>query len=430
MNWWPWGRTKRALDALRREFEELKNSGEDVIFSNWEELFGHHFRSIAGPVVSSDSAMKISAAFACVRLIASCVSSCPCLTYKGRYGVKGERKLAWDHPRAPQLRLSPCPSMTASTFWKHIIQHKLISGNAYAVIKGSGLHPVRPERVIPYQAWEIGMDLKLGLDPMRLLYYVQWDTGRTELIDQADMLHFSNLGWDGKQGLSTIRAATQNLGLAMAQEDSAARFYGQGAQYDVVLKYPNKMTKETADRITDAYMRKREAHRDKFSIPLVLQEGGDISQVSMSARDAQMLEARQYSVIDVCRWFGVPPVMIGESEKTSSWGTGVEQVGRWFVTYTLNDHFTDIEQELERKLFGTGRFFAEFDESELTRGDTKARGDFYRIARGSSQEPGFMTIEEIRIEEGRSPKPEIGELQKTTIGEVRPDVDEPNQPTD
>lgn len=102
----------------------------------------------------------------------------------------------------------------------------------------------------------------------------------------------------------------------------------------------------------------------------------------MSAEDAQLIESRQFSVIDICRFFGVPPVMIGETEKTSSWGSGVEQMARWFTTFTLNDHLTAIEQELEAKLFRDG-FFAEFDESELTRGDTKTRGEFYRIARGS-----------------------------------------------
>ena len=78
----------------------------------------------------------------------------------------------------------------------------------------------------------------------------------------------------------------------------------------------------------------------------------------MSAEDAQLIESRQFSVIDICRFFGVPPVMIGETEKTSSWGSGVEQMARWFTTFTLNDHLTAIEQELEAKLFRDGFFGA------------------------------------------------------------------------
>ena len=73
----------------------------------------------------------------------------------------------------------------------------------------------------------------------------------------------------------------------------------------------------------------------------------------MSAEDAQLIESRQFSVIDICRFFGVPPVMIGETEKTSSWGSGVEQMARWFTTFTLNDHLTAIEQELRPSCSGT-----------------------------------------------------------------------------
>jgi HK97 family phage portal protein len=232
------------------------------------------------------------------------------------------------------------------------------------------------------------------------------------------MLHFPNLGWDGKRGLSTVQAGTQNIGLALAEEAHAAKFYGQGAQYNVVMKFPGKVGEETAKNITSAYLRKRQEYGNEHSIPLIIEQGGDISQVSMSARDAQALEARQYSAIDQCKWFGVPPVLVGESEKTSSWGSGVAEVIRGFVMSVVNDHFSDIEQELEFKLFPSGRFFADFDESELLRGDVKTQGEFYRIARGNSQEPGILTIEEIRLDLGYSEKPERGELQKPTVGSV------------
>lgn len=418
MRFWR-SKLRSEVESLRSELAAIKNVSYGSVsltdLDSMSSLFGL-VKSLAGPVVSAETALRSSAVFACVRLIAGCVSSSPLLTYKGRYGVKGERGLALDHPRAYQLRLQPCGQMTASTFWKFIMQCKLLNGNAYAVITPDALIPLKPSRVTPYQAWELGLDTKLGMASDRLYYYVTWDNGKFEVFDQSEMLHFPNLGWDGKQGVSTIAMATQNIGLAIAQDEYTAKFFGQGARYDVALKYPQKVSKDTADRIREHYLEKRVDYSGNATIPLILSEGGDLKEMSMTARDAQALEARQYSVIDQCRWFGVPPVMIGESEKTSSWGAGVEQVGRWFVMFTLNDHFSDIEQEIERKLFPTGRFFAEFDESELTRGDTKTRGDYYRIARGSMQEPGWMTTEEIRIEEGFSPQPTKGELQKPIQG--------------
>ena len=169
----------------------------------------------------------------------------------------------------------------------------------------------------------------------------------------------------------------------------------------IALTYPAKLTDDVKENLRE-YFDARYTGTANHHRPLLLTEGGEAKTLSMSAEDAQLIESRQFSVIDICRFFGVPPVMIGETEKTSSWGSGVEQMARWFTTFTLNDHLTAIEQELEAKLFRDG-FFAEFDESELTRGDTKTRGEFYRIARGSMQEPGFMTTNEIRGAEGLPP---------------------------
>ena len=161
-----------------------------------------------------------------------------------------------------------------------------------------------------------------------------------------------------------------------------------------------------------------------YNMPLFLTEGGDVKTLTMSASDAQLIESRRFSVTEICRFFGVPPVMIGESEKTTSFGSGVEQMARWFVTFTLSDHYVAIEQELEAKLFRMSPCFSEFDESELTRGDTKTRGDYYKIARGSMQEPGFMTIHEIRAAEGLPPVPEGDKLQQVTVSQAVTDQDE------
>ena len=136
----------------------------------------------------------------------------------------------------------------------------------------------------------------------------------------------------------------------------------------------------------------------------------------MSAADAQLLESRKFSVPEICRFFGVPPVMIGETEKTTSWGSGVEQMARWFAMFTMNEHFMAFEQELSVKLFRDDGSFAEFDENELMRGDTKTRGDYFKAALGSLQQPGWMTPNEVRAAEGL-PKVDDGEtLQKPVPG--------------
>ncbi len=116
----------------------------------------------------------------------------------------------------------------------------------------------------------------------------------------------------------------------------------------------------------------------------------------MTAVDAELLESRKFQVIDIARAFGVPPHMIGATETTSSWGTGIEQQTIGFVKYTLQPYINRIEQELNRKLIRTAKYFVEFNLDGLMRGDYKTRNEGYRIALGRAGEPGWMTINEVR----------------------------------
>jgi len=403
----------------------------------WSDFFGGPSGSVAGPVVSADNSLQCSAVYACVRLISSCISSSPLGIFEET--IANDRIVSrpiLDHKFIRMLSKRPIPAISASVFWKFVIQHKLLSGNGYAAIIRDRfavpyrLIPLHPARVVPYQAWQLGMsgfDKVLNVEPEHLFYFVTWDNGTFSVLPQEDMLHFPNMGWDRRRGLSTIRAATQAVGLAFAAEENGALFFSNASEFQYALTYPKPLSPEAQDKLRDYYQRKQ-AGLINAHMPLVVVDGGDVKPVSMSARDAQLLESRQYSVIDICRFFGVPPVMIGETEKTSSWGTGVEQVGRWFVMFTLNDHFTDIEQELNTKLFGDySSIKAQFDESELMRGDTKAISEFYKIALGNMQEPGFMTQNEVRSDLKLPPDadPESDKLQRAiriteTIAATKP----------
>lgn len=407
------GMRRNPLTARRTGRPQNASVSGGASFSDFSELFGMGAPVASGQVVTPESAMRFSAVFACVRLLGGAVASAPVKVYL-REGTE-QRQLAHGHPLADVLRLRPNRFMTSTTFWKTFVAHKVLQGNGYAHIirersgEPVGLYPLNPRNVVVYWAWELGLDQRLGVERNRLFYRVTFEDGQARLYDQDDMLHVPNVGWDGKRGLSTISAAGQGIGLGLAAEESSARFFSNGMLSKIALTYPGKLDPKVADDLRE-FFDARYTGTANHHRPLLLTEGGEAKTLSMSAEDAQLIESRQFSVIDICRFFGVPPVMIGETEKTSSWGSGVEQMARWFTTFTLNDHLTAIEQELEAKLFRDG-FFAEFDESELTRGDTKTRGEFYRIARGSMQEPGFMTINEIRAAEGLPPIDGGDELQ-------------------
>lgn len=421
MRLWPFGQKEPVENAEFVSAEpvstepvsaEPKNASFEswggLSYDTWEALIGDLGTS-SGQIVNADTAMRCSAVFACVRLISGAVSCSPVRVYR-RDGDERQRKS--EHALDVILRLRPNRFMTASTFWKFFVSSKLLTGNAYASItrafSGSplSLYPHNPRNVDVYFAWELGLDAKLGVERNRLFYQVAFEDGTFRLFDQDDMIHVMNVPGVGsspiKTGLSTVRAMAQSVGLSLGAEESSASFFRNGMANQVALTYPKQFSPDGLAELKD-HLRKRYQGSGNHHTPLILTEGGDVKNLSMSAEDAQLLESRKFSVIDICRFFGVNPVMIGETEKTSSWGSGVEQMGRWFNTLTLNEHFTAIEQELEVKLFRGDGHFAEFDETELTRGDTKTRGDYYRVARGSLQEPGFMTINEIRASEGLQP---------------------------
>jgi HK97 family phage portal protein len=119
--------------------------------------------------------------------------------------------------------------------------------------------------------------------------------------------------------------------------------------------------------------------------------------VSLSAEDSQLLEARKFQVIDIARAFGVPPHLIGETSASTSWGTGIESMGRGFVRFTLQPYLVRIEQEINRKLFRTAKYFVEFNRDALLEGDSKGQADYFRAALGGpGTGPGWMTVDDVR----------------------------------
>nr|WP_268967734.1 phage portal protein [Zooshikella ganghwensis] len=144
------------------------------------------------------------------------------------------------------------------------------------------------------------------------------------------------------------------------------------------------------------YWFKKHQGLENKHLPAVITGGGEFKETTLSPQDSQIIQTRKFQVCDIARIFGVPPHLVGETEKSTSWGTGIEQQSIGFVQYTLRPHLTRIEQEVNRKLFRSDSFFAEFNVNGLLRGDIKGRNEAYRIALGGNQEPGWMTVNEVR----------------------------------
>jgi HK97 family phage portal protein len=146
-----------------------------------------------------------------------------------------------------------------------------------------------------------------------------------------------------------------------------------------------------------------------------LAEGGEVHELSISPIDMQLLESRRYEREDICQAMGVPPVLIGDNDKTSSWGTGIEQITLGFVRYTIKPHLVRWEEELNRKLFRNAGPFVEFNLDALLRGDSKAQAESFRAAIGGpGTGNGYQTVNEIRRIKNLPPMAGGDELFKAT----------------
>lgn len=362
------------------------------------EAFGAQPGAAAGINITPVSAMRVAAVFACVQKIAGAISTLPIDVFRtdGDTPVKLPRDALWY-----LLNEQPTAQYTAASHWEGVSINQLLRGDGYTWIRRATNNSVRELVPLPWA----------GIHPVlqndgSVRYYISYQ-GHNTWADPAEILHFAGFGFDGLRSMSVISYAAKNAaGNALAMDEYSGRFFRNGAHPSGIIKAPGKMTKEQVEALQAQYATKYAGIENAHRLPMVLTEGLDFKEVSLSAEDAQLLEARRFQVIDIARAFGVPPHMIGETSSSTSWGSGIESMSRGFVTYTLQHHLKRIEQELNRKLFprDVGRF-VRFDREALTEGDTAAQAAYNRAALGGpGVGQGWMSVDEVRKLKGLAPK--------------------------
>lgn len=391
-----------VLDRWMAERAALKNNGHVYPSSAgtsgsqlYEWLAGAN-KSVAGPAVTERTAMGVGAVYACIGLIGGAIASLPLPIYQrtdtGRQRIENH-DLWW------YLNEQPCAGMSAAVMWEYLTWSLLLHGDAFAIIqRASRLSP----KIVGFQSVH-PLSVSVQNVEGRLIYTLT-DNGEARVLDQDDMIHIPGLGFDGLRGLSPLRyAARQSIGHALAADEYSSRFFSNGARPDYVVTVDGKMTPEQATIFRESWMARYSGVQNAH-IPAILSgQGADVKALTLNAKDAQLIETRAFQGVDIARIYGVPPHMIGITDKSTSWGTGIEQQSIGFVKYTLQRHLVKFEQEINRKCFRTARNFAEFNTAGLERGDYKARNEGYRIAAGRAGEPGWMTINEIRKLENLPP---------------------------
>jgi HK97 family phage portal protein len=337
--------------------------------------------------------MQIDSVWACVRLIAGTISTLPIFLFKR--DIEGYGLEARDHPLFYLLHDQANAEMTAVTFWEAMVACLLLWGNCYAMIdrRGDGaisaLTPMRPDR-LSIQRQNDGS----------LLYYYRWMGYRFSLTEDQ-VLHVKGFSLDGYQGISPIGQAREQLGLAIAADRSASSMFRNGMRPSMVFTAPAYMTRAQRDEYNEEFREKFIGSINAGRVPL-LEGGWKLETLSMNPDDAQLLATRAFSIETICRWYGVQPVMIGHMEKTTAWGTGLEQMNLWFLTYTLRPMLKAIEQEISRSLLNPverRQYYAEFNVEGLLRADSQGRANVMKL----QAENGLRTRNELRALDNMPP---------------------------
>ena len=338
--------------------------------------------SKTGIAITEDSAMRLSAVFGAVRVISETIASLPWIV---KQDFEGNTRNAAAHP-INQLIHSPNGIMTDFNFRETCQAHLCLHGNAFIAIKRNEagqpikLIPVHPDRV----------QVKVYKDEK----FYTIDDGK-ETFDDTEMIHILGLSFDGIVGKSVIEAARESIGLGLAADQFGGSFFGNGANVSAVLTHPGRLSDEAYKRLMASWQR-RYSGLDNAHKTAILEEGMNLTKVSISPSESQFLETRQFGVVDIARFFRIPLAYLGSLENSST-RANIEEQGIQFQRNTILPWVKRWEAEFNRKLFPNGNdYYIRFNMDGLLRGDITSRYSSYATAR----QWGWLSVNDIRKFEG------------------------------
>lgn len=349
--------------------------------------------SASGMRITEASAKRVATVLACVSVKSKDIGMMPCKVYTE--APDGSKRLVSHHPVYDVLYSRPNDQQTAFEFKQQMQGHVELRGNAYAEIKPGPrgavdqLIPMHPDRVHVERVKPSGRLLYRYNDPL---------TNNQRTLVQEEVFHLRNFCDDSAVGQSTIGMACDTFGVALAQQDYAARFLKNDARPPFVFEGTNFKTKEDREKFIASWQEQQTGgNRGKTGI---LPVGVSIKELGVKPIDQQLLEARKFSRIEICSIFGVPPHLIGETEKTATYAS-VEQFNIMYAVHCILPILVMWEQAIQRDLLTSGKYFAKFSMAALLRGDTASRYAAYHTAIGD----GWLCQDEARALEDLNPIP-------------------------
>lgn len=356
----------------------------------WQAFYGTD--SASGKTVSQQTALQVSAVWACVRLIAETIATLPLALYERSGGVS---VIAEGHPLHEVISRQPNADQTPVEFWECVVASLLLHGNAF-------LYPTRSAGRVIALDFMLPQSVTVRRRATGDIEYTYIDTaGKRHVLGENEVMHIRGFGTDPLQGLSPLSMGRNVFGAAMAADESASKMFANGMKLGGVLSTDHILKPEQRADVRKS-MTEQFTGAVNAGKTMVLEAGMKYQQVSMTPEDAQMLQTRGFNVEEICRWFRTPPWMVGHSAQgATKWGTGMEQEMTAFLTFTLLPWMKRIEQSISRWLLTPierRSFFAKFNPEGLLRADSAARASFY----SSMVQNGIYTRDDCREKENLS----------------------------
>ena len=373
----PFTRIRAAIDGWVRSFS-LRDA----------DLYTGGALDEAGVVVSAKSVMQLDAAWSCVRLISETIATLPLSMFERT--TQGKR-LASQHPLHFVIHDQPNVDSTASVFWEAMVAAMLLRGagraeKLYIGPRLVGLAFLNPDKLV------VGRDAA-----GRKAYRYPRGNGEMREIPVSRVWTIPGFTMDGESGVSVIAYGAKVFGTAIASEQAAAKTFKSGLLQTIYYKVDAFLKPDQR-----AEFKKNLAGTIERGEAPLLEGGTSAASLGVNPSDAQLLESRAFSVEAICRWFRVPPWMVGHTEKSTSWGTGIEQQMIGFLTFTLGPWLRRIEQSISKDLLTPAertRYYPKFAVEGLLRADSAGRAAFY----GAMVNNGILTRDEVRELEDREP---------------------------
>lgn len=341
----------------------------------------------AGVAVSEYTALNFPVVYAAMNRIGNPLATFPVGIYQK--SATGRIERVTQHPMSERLALRPNDYMSSRTLRKTTALHNLAWGNGYREIernrKGQAvsLWPLLPQNTRPRK--------REGGDGI----YIETNiAGERIPLDHGDVLHTMDLSQDGYVGMSPIALARQAIGMGLAMEEFGAKFFANDLKSGGFLMHPGRLGPKATSNVrgeggraeaapeNPASRLERQGGLENAHRIKVLEEGMKFIPTSVPPEDAQFLGSREFQIAEIARIFDVPLVLLQSHEKSTSWGSGIEQLMIGFIQQTIAPWVTADEQELNWKLFTEEErkagLYVKYNMKGLLRGDSAARAALYK----------------------------------------------------